>query len=75
MALNEKKEDGVRIDVDPERCAASGLCVLTVPEVFEQSDEDGKVTLLTPGPPSDLDARVRTAVSRCPTGAITISEP
>jgi ferredoxin len=65
----------VRIDVDRERCAVSGLCVLTVPEVFEQSDEDGKVTLLTSDPDSDLAARVRAAVSRCPTGAITIGEP
>jgi ferredoxin len=72
---SRKKENGVRIEVDPERCAASGLCVLTVPEVFEQSDEDGKVMLLTPGPASDQAARVRAAVSRCPTGAITLAEP
>ena len=65
----------MRIDVDPQACAAPGLCVLTVPEVFEQSDEDGKVTLLTPAAAGELADRVRAAVSRCPTGAITISEP
>lgn len=65
----------MRIDIDPERCAASGLCMLTVPEVFEQSDEDGKVTLLTGEAAGGLVARVRGAASRCPTGAITLSEP
>ena len=67
-------EDGVWISADRERCAASGLCVLLVPGVFEQSDEDGRVTLLTGEAAGDLVARVRAAASRCPTGAISLSE-
>jgi ferredoxin len=64
----------MRVDVDADRCAASGLCVLAAPEVFGQSDEDGKVQLLTPGPAGELHDRVRRAAARCPSGAIALAE-
>jgi ferredoxin len=64
----------VRVEADAGRCAASGLCVLAVPEVFGQSDEDGKVQLLAAVPPAELAGRVRRAAARCPSGAITLAE-
>jgi ferredoxin len=63
----------MRVHVDPERCAASGLCVVTAPEVFGQSDEDGTVQLLSPAPDSSLHGRVRHAAARCPARAITLN--
>jgi ferredoxin len=50
------------------------MCVLTDPELFDQSDEDGTVVLLEPDPPSDHEARAREAAQLCPAGAITVVE-
>ncbi len=60
------------VSVDPDRCCASGLCVLAVPEVFDQSDEDGTVVLLRPDPPHEIRAEVRRAADVCPAAAIRI---
>lgn len=46
-----------------------------VPEVFDQSDEDGKVLLNTPIPGAELIKAVRAAAARCPNHAITLCEP
>jgi ferredoxin len=65
----------MRVHVDPQRCAAAGLCVLAAPEVFGQSDEDGTVRLLAAVPPAQLRPDVAAAAARCPSGAITVDEP
>jgi len=60
----------VRITVHPEVCIGAGQCVIAADRVFDQGEEDGLVRLRTdrPGP---LDAaHVRSAVDRCPSGAI-----
>jgi len=63
----------MHIEIDQDRCCASGQCVLTADDIFDQRDEDGVVTLLddTPG---DADARSRAeeAAALCPAGAITV---
>ncbi len=41
----------MRVQVDREVCNGAGNCVLTVPEVFDQDDDDGLVTLLPAEPP------------------------
>ncbi|KAA6212960.1 ferredoxin [Streptomyces albofaciens JCM 4342] len=64
----------VEVRVDAEICAASGMCTLLVPAVFDQSEEDGTVVLTDPAPPVELTAKVRTAALRCPAGAITVRE-
>ncbi|GAB2714584.1 ferredoxin [Nocardia thraciensis] len=58
--------------MDRERCIGSGMCVMTAPEVFDQSDEDGRVLLLDSTPASDRDAAVREAVLLCPSDAINL---
>ncbi|MFI6848274.1 ferredoxin [Kitasatospora sp. NBC_00085] len=64
----------MQVSVDPDRCCSSGQCVLTVPQVFEQDDQDGLVRLrLTVLPPA-LHADVRLASELCPGGAITVTE-
>lgn len=62
----------MEVRVDRERCVASGLCMVHVPEVFDQSDEDGKVLLNTPMPEAALIGAVQAAVARCPNRAITL---
>jgi ferredoxin len=64
----------MRVRVDPRRCCSAGLCVLAVPEVFGQSDDDGTVRLLAPAPERGLWPAVARAAARCPSGAITVAE-
>lgn len=63
----------MHIIADTDRCVGAGQCVYSAPEIFDQ-DEDALVMLLDRSPAdSDLD-RVRAAVDRCPSGAITLAE-
>jgi ferredoxin len=64
----------MRVTVDAELCCGSGQCVLAVPEVFDQREEDGTVLLLDAGPPAATHEEVRVAASLCPSGAITVHE-
>jgi ferredoxin len=64
----------MNITVDEERCCGAGSCVLLVPEVFDQRDEDGIVRLLDAQPPEPLHRAVREAANVCPAGAIEVSE-
>src|SRR5690606_41095075 len=66
--------DRMRITVDQDKCCGAGQCVLTAPEVFDQSDEDGVVVLLQPEPGEEHHAAVREAAAVCPASAITVSE-
>jgi ferredoxin len=62
------------VSVDPDRCCSSGQCVLALPEVFDQHEDDGTVLLLQPRPPQELLAAVRTTASICPGRAISVQE-
>lgn len=64
----------MEIRVDHARCASAGMCVVSVPAVFDQSDEDGTVRLITPVPAPELVRAVRIAAQRCPSGAITLHD-
>jgi ferredoxin len=64
----------MKVIVDQDRCCGAGQCVMLVPEVFDQRDEDGIVVLRNAEPPETLHARVREAASVCPAGAIRVSE-
>ncbi|WP_328822497.1 ferredoxin [Micromonospora rubida] len=59
--------------MDAERCVGSGMCVLTVGEVFDQCQDDGKVIVLRPEPPAETQDAVREAVDLCPAAAIALS--
>lgn len=61
------------VRVDPARCCASGLCVLTAPAVFDQSEEDGSVRLLRRVPRAEEEEAVRDAVDLCPSRALGIA--
>lgn len=66
----------MRIVADTTRCVGAGQCVLTEPAVFDQSADDGTVTLLAEQVDGDALAAVRQAVHICPSGALSlIDEP
>jgi ferredoxin len=62
----------MEIKADTGVCIGAGMCVLTAPEVFDQSEDDGTVVLLDPDPPASLEAAVRRAVQMCPSGALSL---
>ncbi|MFI7442149.1 ferredoxin [Nonomuraea indica] len=63
----------MKIEADTTVCIGAGMCALTVPKVFDQSEEDGTVVLLDPSPPAELEGAVRRAVNLCPSGALSVS--
>ncbi len=64
----------MKVFIDQDKCVASGQCVLTAPDVFDQRDEDGIVVLLTDNPPADRADDVRQAAAVCPALAIRVEE-
>ncbi|GIE89716.1 ferredoxin [Actinoplanes regularis] len=64
-----------KIAADLDRCVGSGQCVLTNPDAFDQSDEDGTVVLLQDTPADDEALkRARIAVEICPSRALSLTE-
>jgi ferredoxin len=64
----------MRIVTDTGRCVGAGQCALTEPRVFDQSDEDGTVVLLTDQADGDVLDNVRDAVDLCPSQALSLKE-
>jgi ferredoxin len=65
----------MEIKADTTVCIGAGMCALTVPQVFDQSEDEGTVVLLVEGGevPEELEDAVRRAVTLCPSGAISAS--
>lgn len=61
----------MRVTVDTERCVASGMCVFSAPEVFDQNERDGVVVVLRDDPPEDQYDAVRSAIGNCPAQVIS----
>ncbi len=64
----------MRISADRDVCIGSGQCVLTEPAVFDQSEEDGLVLLLTDRPGEEAAGPVRQAVRLCPSQALSVED-
>lgn len=64
----------LKLVIDLDRCAGTGVCVLTAPQVFDQSDENGKVFVQANANLEDHDRAVREAVANCPTRALSLKE-
>ena len=62
----------MRVVVDRDRCRGAGMCALTAPAVFDQSEDDGTVVVLDPEPPPEQEAAVMRAVGLCPNGVIRL---
>ncbi|MER6945682.1 ferredoxin [Nonomuraea sp. NPDC000554] len=63
----------MKITADTTVCIGAGMCALTVPQIFDQSEDEGTVVVLDETPPAELEAAVRRAVTLCPSGAISVS--
>lgn len=63
----------MKIAADRDVCIGAGLCVTTVPDVYDQ-DEAGLVVLLAEEPTGELEAAAREAVGLCPSGALRLIE-
>ncbi|GGO12404.1 ferredoxin [Microbispora rosea subsp. aerata] len=64
----------MKIKADTGRCVGAGMCALTLPEVFDQSEDDGTVVVLDAEPPADAAPAVSRAVQLCPSGALSLEE-
>ena len=64
----------MRIVADTGRCVGAGQCALTEPRVFDQSDEDGTVVLLTDQADGEVLDNVREAVDLCPSQALSLKD-
>ncbi|MFF7656357.1 ferredoxin [Streptomyces sp. NPDC007983] len=64
----------MKVAVDQHKCVASGQCVMSAEQIFDQRDEDGIVVLLNENPPAGQADDVRHAAAVCPAPAITIEE-
>ncbi|HEX2132787.1 MAG TPA: ferredoxin [Actinophytocola sp.] len=64
----------MRVITEPDRCVGAGQCVLTEPAVFDQSDDDGTVVLLTEHVAGEQVDTVREAVDMCPSQAISVAD-
>lgn len=64
----------MRVTADRDVCIGAGMCVLTAPAVFDQSDADGLVEVLVEAPAAAETTAVREAVELCPSGALRVEE-
>lgn len=64
----------LKVAVDQDKCCGAGQCVVLVPDVFDQREQDGIVVLLDATPAEALHADVREAASVCPAAAIALDE-
>ncbi|GAA2601501.1 ferredoxin [Actinomadura fulvescens] len=63
----------MRIVIDRELCIGAGQCVLSAPELFEQSDDDGRVLLRESSAKPAAEDGARTAAHLCPSGALSLA--
>lgn len=62
-----------QIDVDEEKCVASGACVMEAPTVFDQ-DDDGIVVVLNEHPGGSVLEDARRAAAVCPAAVIRLRD-
>ena len=60
----------MKVEVEPEKCIASGQCVLIAESVFDQDEDEGTVVLRTEEPAAGDEEAVRNAARICPARAI-----
>ena len=62
----------MRVVIDRDLCQGAGMCALTAPAVFDQSEEDGRVVVLDDEPAPALEEAVTRAAQLCPNGVISL---
>ncbi|MBE8471809.1 ferredoxin [Streptomyces justiciae] len=61
----------MKVELEADKCVASGQCVLAAMDVFDQ-DDDGIAILLEDTPAPELLDDVKEAVAVCPAAAIRL---
>lgn len=61
-----------KVILDQEKCIGCNTCVLIDPDTFEMDTTIYKAKVKTQ--PSEITEKIKTAVSSCPVGAISIIE-
>jgi ferredoxin len=64
----------MKVIADLEVCIGAGVCVLTAPDVFDQSADDGRVKVLVDEVPADQARLIHEAVDLCPSAALSITD-
>ena len=68
----------MKVEIEPDKCIASGQCVLIAQTVFDQNEDDGIVVLhsgATSEVVADADGEaVRSAARICPARAIHVHD-
>ncbi|HKN55137.1 MAG TPA: ferredoxin [Amycolatopsis sp.] len=64
----------MKVSADQAACVGAGLCVLRLPEMFDQREDTGVVVLrqTEPGPEPEDQAAVLEAVELCPARALRV---
>lgn len=73
VAVGATEEDGMRIEVDPDRCEGQAVCVGLAPKVFELNDDDEVVRVVVDEVPEELQKRALKAVEKCPMAALKVA--
>ena len=63
----------MKVELEADKCVASGQCVLAAMDVFDQ-DDDGIAILVQDSPAPELLDDVKEAVAVCPAAAIRLVE-
>ncbi|MBE1580378.1 ferredoxin [Amycolatopsis roodepoortensis] len=64
----------MKIIADTGKCVGAGQCVLTDPDLFDQSEDDGTVIVLNAEPEGEeAEENARTAVHICPGQALSLA--
>ena len=61
----------MKVELEADKCVASGQCVLAAMNVFDQ-DDDGIAILLDDKPAPELLDDVKEAIAVCPAAAIRL---
>jgi ferredoxin len=70
-----KEPMATKIRADREKCVGAGTCVVLVPTIFDQGDNDAIVELLKHDVAESERAAVEEAVEFCPAQAIWLEQP
>ncbi|GAA1276748.1 ferredoxin [Planotetraspora silvatica] len=62
----------MKVEVEPDKCIASGQCVLIAGSVFDQNEDDGIVVLLGSEVTGGEEDAVLSAARVCPARAIHV---
>lgn len=64
----------MKVRINRQLCASSGMCAATSFVLFDQDPDTGLGVVKVTEPPKDMEDVAREAAALCPTSAITIEE-